>query len=367
MTPRVALRAEESWESADEVVAAARGHWLRTSGNGGFPYVAALSRVRGATREHSVELAKICLECGDGTALGEMTATYLEGASWALNLDELTELCESAEEQWFGHSFTEMAIWWGLHWAGRIDETAWREMVERGPGPFGEALIRKWGVHDGVGSLTLSPEHERLVMREGWWGMLSACTVGDEAFAFLLDRAAAGEIAYRDLWHVTTSRGRLTALAAAGGGLDEAVVRNQREWLAREPELLRWALSTSGTVPDGLFTYATLPGEWGWEWVSDEWLENLSAKEAVAVAHDAAFASDVNGDGDGRCDHTTMARVLTHVRGAAAQALTRDGFSRDVLTEVLAELFGENREVARGLINPATNLTELADVVARLG
>lgn len=267
--------------------------------------------------------------------------------------------------------------------ATRLDERALRAMMARWDGPFTEAV--SWAPVQGP--LAVSRSTEALLRRDGWWPMLGRCVLSDEGFDWLYARVHDEHGPLTALAGVTTDRRRMEAVLSRCGTdvLDQAFPYLQHRWLRQEPELWERVLAVSEceqAAALGLLwdRYET---DWGWEWMSGEWLAGLGAKVSSAIVEWLGMATRITYSGAPWHARITedkggaLVRVLTYVRGAAyevsvnsSRARVPYGTSNDglgaVLNEALTQLFGEDADVARSLLNPATNLIELSDVMARL-
>ncbi len=358
--------------NADQVVAAAKADTSTRAEWDGPRYVLALSRCSDASRWHSGRLAAVIVRRVDSAGLIGLVGTYLRGAKEALHIDELTTAVNAVVVA-SGRVISVRAdvLWRGLRWAsekGEVDAGALGALVRSIDGPFREAyLVSASGMN------TLGEAAERELWREGWWPVLTGFDVSDATFEYLMDKVHARELEIDSLIGVTNSARRMTAILEMaeelGAEISDDYARHHYRWLIKEPAILRAVLVRGGCVGEALFSYSRrdegLPA-----WADSGWLAGLPGRARESVAR---LITQVGGPGTGAtwsCDEAMMRLVLSHVRGAAnsvAGGPPQGGeYASTLLEALLTELFGEDREVARGLLNPATNLVELADVVGRL-
>ncbi len=256
----------------------------------------------------------------------------------------------------------------------RLDPAALEALLAEWDGPFDEAL--EW--HPGRRRLDVSGEIERQLCTDGWWPMLTRCTLSDEGFGYLCARIGDDTTQLEALATVTTSAERMEKVLALYGDqtMAQAFLYSQHSWLRQEPELWYRVLRASRSEAWAVLgvSRASLGSDWNWEWMSEKWLESLEPEVARSLSEWLGAASQTAHVGvrwnipltvDGP---EALTRVLLHVRGAAYQLLG-DVSGRHEPAELgvtLTRLFGEDAEVARSLLNPATNLAELSDVMARL-
>lgn len=315
----------------------------------------------------------------DISGMGALLAEYLNGVDGALERPEIeaaiTELADamgrgvpSGRSESVRIGARAGVIRRGLLWAAAVRPERLAAMTRETHGPFTDPVDYTVSNATSIGEAA-----ERALYGDGWWPVLSVFDVSDSGFDHLLSKVESGEMARRGLLGVTTTNARMEkvlAQAAESGEVLEASFPHQHcGWLARDPELLGRVLTASECEEEGLFGIGHDVEGWNWGWVRDEWLRGLGPQGRADIAFQINRVSEST-SAPWHCDRAAMRKVLTSVRGAAAAVGTTRGaasFAREVLDEVLDELFGEDRDVARGLLNPAATLTELADVVARLG
>ena len=365
--------------SADEVLADARQAALLGAATWrGSNYVLELRQDTGATRTHRLELAGMLVEQGDISGMGELLGEHLRGEADALSPDEIersTTTMSGAVRGWDEEAADESArklwasiIWCGLLGAdGRFVSERLGEMTHGEPGPFRDPF--EFGTGD---ALSISEEAERELYGDGWWPMLTNFAVSGATFDYLMDKVESGELLREALAGMPLTAARLERVlehaARRGEVLEAEFVRYQTESLFSDQALLERALTASGCEDEALFVLGYEDG-WGWEWVRAEWLAGLNARACAEISRNILRVGEAPIGGE-CCDGSTMRLVLSHVRGAAASAARPEGagtFARESLVSLIDELFGESRDVAWGLLNAATNLVELTDVVARLG
>lgn len=311
------------------------------------------------------------------------TAAYLEGVYGTKGLALLDRALVEVDQWAIAHDHDPtttvelargVALGTALGRVSRLDEKAISAMVGRWEVPHN--LSRSIPRRPDRGLLSVSAATEKLLRTEGWWPVLTRCTLSDEGFDWLCDRVRDDVSTIDALAGVATDRRRMEAVLELYGDrvVSQAFARSQHSWLRRDPELWYRVLRASGGEPWAVLeaSRATLGADWDWEWMSGAWLEGLgdeaagiisrwlgvAARTARGAPHwEAPLASDDDG---------AFTRVLVHVRGAAYQVLKSARRGPTPLDDVLERLFGENADVARSLANPASNLIELADVVARL-
>lgn len=345
----------------------------------GATYVRDLSRAADATLAHWRELLGMLVAHRDTSGVGAVLAAHLRGNEAAPGLSDIETAISGlgragTDDDRFPENTREAdrmrraaVIWWGLLGAsGSIVSERLAALTRGGPGPFGGPFELETGVQ-----LSISEAGERALYGEGWWPVLTGFNVSDSGFDYLMGKVEDGEMVREALSGTANTPERLGRVIEhaerRGEVLEAEFVRYYKELLAGDAGLLRRVLAASGCEAEALFELGYRDG-WGWDWVDPEWLESLGTSASTAISR--VLPSVGEAPGERRCcDAATMRLVLTHVRGAAAGAATPEGagtFARGLLVSILDERFGEDREVAWSLINPATNLVELTDVVGRL-
>ena len=375
----VHMSVEPLVQSADDIVAEAREQARRLDWEG-YKHVVALSNCEDATREHSAALAELCVRRLDGAGVSTLISAYLCHTREALDRHEIIECVNATaaglarregdaaqREQLERHERAGM-LWWGLRWSVEGDDLraeALEGLTREGPGPFREPFVV-----DGVNMRPLGEAAERALYGEGWWPALTSFVVSEATFDHLMGKVREGRLDLDAMVGVTSNVRRMTAVLehtqTSGVDLSSNYVWRHYPWLSQEPAVLRRAVTYASCAGEALFSYPyRAGGDDPWGWVDDEWLDDLGTAACGSIARLIDQVGDEHGTATWRGSETMMRTVLIHAHGAAAAAGT-ESFAGRVLERVLDELFGEDREVARGLLNPATNLVELADVVGRL-
>ncbi len=333
---------------------------------------------RGVTHTHRRYMAELIVSKVDISGMGVLLAEYLHGERGSLGRDEITTSLRDLAD-WMGRlsgpgtgDTIENDVWalamrWGLQWAGGVDPTRLGALTRGVPGPCSTPFELGSFVPVAIGEMA-----ERELYGDGWWPLLASIDVSESGFDYLTGKVESGEMDRIDLLGVTSTTGRIEKVliqcATSGETLEADFARYHCGWLRRDPGLLERVLTASGSEGEGLFGIGHDVEDWDWGWVRASWLEGFGEE----ARRDVAFQVNrvTAGASPWRCDEATMRQVLTHVRGAARAVV--DGasiggeFAHTVLEALLAELFGEDAEMARGLLNPAASLVELCDVVARL-
>ena len=325
-----------------------------------------LGESRGVSGEHYLALAREARESGADAALGRILARSLESEWAAPGVGDVMEITlgDIGALDANRSTMAELVLLTGLEQARWLTDEAVRELLRLYPWA---KMLGSQRVPDG--HLVVSRETERLLVDANWWWVLAWCAVSEETFEGLVTRWVSGEVVASALAGLVQNAGRmervLTAWTRSGTQyLSYEFVRRAGSWLWCDSELVRRTLGVCSSevvirTVTNAFPIRPELGEEKWLWMDEEWLESLGEAEHRGITEYLALS--------GRCSSDTLAHmVLRRVRGAAYVAMGSSGPLSTQLATIVDEMFGDNTDLALGLLNPATNLVELCDVIGRL-